>query len=117
MTSGALRFWGTVEAQTNAVDSSGGQTVAWQRVGDWILDLEPVAAGESWDETRRNAAQVTHKGKGRWIPGVGPKCRFVVGEGSDRRIFAIIAAYDVDGRRREMNVLMAEEIGGPSIAG
>jgi head-tail adaptor len=83
-----------------------------------MLDIEPVAASEPTQETRVGPV-VSHRAVGRWMPGITPAMRLVWVDTvtGASRVFAIVGVWDIDARRRELQLRLSEEIGGPNQAG
>jgi SPP1 family predicted phage head-tail adaptor len=103
LTPSTLRQRLTLEELSRVADGGGGFTETWIAVATLFANVRPVA-GEERVEADRLAGRVTHEIVLRYRPGIVPAMRFR----QDTRIFHILAAIDVEERRRWLNCLCEE---------
>jgi head-tail adaptor len=117
---GKLRWVFRVEDPERAVDPLGNSVTRWKPIGRVTLDVEPIGALERY-ELDRVGMVLTHKASGRWSPLLTSARRLVREDGVEQdnaaSVFAIAGVWDVDGRRREMDLSLTQEPGGPANAG
>jgi SPP1 family predicted phage head-tail adaptor len=100
---GALNRRVVLEAVMRTPDGAGGAVESWTPVATLFATLRAVSGGESFAQDR-TAGRVTHEIVIRYRADVTPAMRFRLGT----RLFEIAAAFDPDGRRRQLRCLVEE---------
>lgn len=103
MRAGRLRNAVTIQQNTPTRDAIGGETAVWGTLSDWWCELIPAKGGEQL-RGRTVHAQTNYLAIGRYVSGVTSKMRVLFGA----RVFDILAAYDPDGRTRELRLDLIE---------
>jgi len=93
----------TLEELARVSDDGGGFTEDWVTVATLFADLRPIA-GSELVASGRLAGTVSHEAILRYRAGVVPAMRFRTGT----RLFHILAAIDVEDRRRWLKCLCEE---------
>lgn len=109
MRAGALRHPVIIEEETTVADDAlvGEVQPAWTSFSSWRCAIEPLRGQELVVLTQRYGT-VSHRLRGRYVPGLVPAMRITLGS----RVFRIEAVLDVDERRRELEVLATEVLPG-----
>ena len=105
MRAGQLRHVVQIQEPIETQDSLGGVVQTWQRVIQPWGALEAIASREFFGSGQVQA-DVDHRLRLRYHDGLTPKMRVVYGA----RTFAIKAVRDLDGRRRELELLLRENV-------
>jgi SPP1 family predicted phage head-tail adaptor len=100
---GELRFPVTVKRQSTDVDGAGQELDTWTEVVQLKARIDPIEGKELLRGTG-DFAEVTHKIKTRFFPGIVPKMRLYFGS----RIFDIKRATNVGERGAELEILAVE---------
>lgn len=105
MRAGDLRHRVTIQQLSALSDGMGGVRETWQDVATVWAAVEPMEGRERY-EAQQIQAELTHRVRLRYRPGITPKMR-VVHKG---RIFQIEAVINRAERNRELILLCAEEV-------
>ena len=100
---GSLRYRVTLEAPTRTAEDGGAAAVTWAAVGNMFAQVKPIS-GREIVSADGLSGRVSHEVWIRHGVEVRPEMRFV--EGS--RVLLVLAALDVDGRRRWLKCLCEE---------
>lgn len=103
MRAGMLRHRVQIQQVTETQDSFGAVVQTWGTVATVWASIEAISGREFFDAAQTNA-EITHRIRIRYRPGIAPAMRVVEGT----RTFDIQAVLDPGGRRREL-VLMVKE--------
>jgi SPP1 family predicted phage head-tail adaptor len=98
-----LRHRLTLEELNRISDEGGGFTESWEEVAELWADVRPVSGFERV-EADRLSGTVSHAIALRYRSGVTPAMRFR----KDSRVFHILAAIDVEERKRWLKCLCEE---------
>lgn len=93
----------TLEEMQRVSDDGGGFVESWAAVATIFANVRPVGGRESVEHDRL-AGRITHEVVLRYRAGVVPAMRFR----SEARIYEILAATDVEERRRWLKCLCEE---------
>jgi SPP1 family predicted phage head-tail adaptor len=102
---GALRHRIRLEQPTRLADGGGGAVVTWTPVADLWASIKPTSGREAL-VADQVAGRVSHEIHVRYRADIVPAMRFSLGT----RTFEIIAAIDVEERRRQLRCLCREEL-------
>src|SRR5262245_32080883 len=100
MRAGLLRHTVKIEEAHEARDTMGGVIVTWKEYATVYAAIEPLTGREAIQAAQLQA-QVDHRIRIRYLPGVVPKMRVT----HDERAYDIQAVLDVEGRRRELHLM------------
>jgi SPP1 family predicted phage head-tail adaptor len=106
MRSGRLRHYGTIQrlVEGSPSQNAGGEPdEAWANFHQGWCDITPLA-GRELVSAQQIASEVTGLVKLRYVSGVTPRMRFVLGS----RNFDILAAIDVEERQSELHLYVRE---------
>lgn len=104
MRAGELNHPGTIQRATETRDAVGGVTQSWVTHATGWFQILPLS-GKEYIAAQQVNAEVTHTIRGRWVEGVLPKMRLLVGA----RTFDILAAMNWTEANQELRI-MAKEI-------
>lgn len=102
---GALRHRIVIEAQVRLGDGGGGAAVTWIPVAEVWAEIAPGAGAETL-VGEGLAGRVSHVIVIRHRGDIEPAMRFRLGP----RVFEILAAFDIEERRRMLRCLCREEL-------
>jgi SPP1 family predicted phage head-tail adaptor len=100
---GELKRRVVLEQATRTPDGAGGAALSWTTVATLFAAVRALSGGESF-AFDRIGGRVTHEFIIRHRGDVQPAMRFRLGT----RLFEILAALDLDGRRRHLRCLVEE---------
>ena len=100
---GALRHRLTLETPVRVDDGGGGVTLTWSAVATLWASIQPGSGNEVFAGDRLTG-RITHEIRIRYRPGVTPDMRFR----DNSRVFHILAAVELDERRRWLRCLCEE---------
>lgn len=103
MRAGQLRQRVTLQRVTSVPNQYGEMVETWSDVVELYAAVEPLRGREFFD-AEQVQAEISHRVRIRYYPGVVPTMRFVFGA----RHLAISAVINVDERRREMQCMCRE---------
>jgi len=103
MRAGLLRHQVTIQTRTDIRDGKGTAVETWSDVTTVWGSIEPLQGKEYYDAHRENA-DITHRARIRYRPGVTRENRLLYGS----RIFDIEAVLNPDERNRELTLLCRE---------
>ena len=102
---GALRHRISLEQPARLADGGGGAVVTWTPVAELWASIKPTSGREAL-VADQVAGRVSHEIHVRYRADIVPAMRFALGT----RTFEIIAAIDVEERRRQLRCLCREEL-------
>jgi SPP1 family predicted phage head-tail adaptor len=105
MRAGPLRHVLAIQESVETQDDLGGVVQTWQTVLRPWASLEAVSDREFF-ASGQVQADVDHRARLRYHDGITPKMRVTVGS----RVFNIRAVRDLEGRRRELELLLREQV-------
>lgn len=105
MRAGKLRDRGEIQTNTPTRDEIGGLVNNWTTFARPWCGVVSDASNER-DTADRTQGQTTHQVRIRYLAGVIPRMRLVIGE----RTFEITGVRDPDNRRRELILNCKEEV-------
>jgi len=105
MRAGRLRRRVKIEEKSVVQDSYGAETITWSEVGTFWTAVEPLR-GDEFLEQRRRGAEVTTRIVMRYLDEIAPEMRATW----DGHTYDIVAVIDVDGRHRELQLMVRETI-------
>ena len=100
---GALRHRLILEAPERTDDNGGGVTQTWSEIATLWASIKPLGGLELFEKDRLTG-RLTHEIRIRYRTGVRPEMRFR----QTGRVFQILAAIDLDERRRWLRCLCEE---------
>ena len=102
---GQMRHQLTIQQDTGTQSTSGEVTPNWTTYSAWWAEIVPLSGGEAI-AARENYGTVTHRLTGRWLSGVTPKMRAILGS----RVFQIDAVLNIGERNRELRIFCTEAV-------
>ena len=105
MAIGRLRHRIILQTSTLTQDSLGVASEAWEDTATVYAQIEALSGREFFEAARVNA-EVTHRVRIRYRPGIVPAMRVLAGD----RTLDIRSVLDVDGRKRELTLMCAERV-------
>lgn len=110
MRAGALRHRLTIEQRTDVVEATMGEAVpTWTEFATVWADVQPVSGTERFI-AQQFLANVSHTIRTRYLDGVTPKMRGVLGQGTSKRILQFETVIDSRERGRELVITATEEV-------
>ncbi len=103
MQAGKLRYLVTVQQPTDTPNSFGEPVITWAALVRTHASIEPLSGRELWN-AQQVQAQVTHRVRLRYYPGVMAKMRVSYGS----RYLNIESVIDPEERHRELELLCTE---------
>ncbi len=103
MRAGLMRHRITIESPTETQGADGSMTLTWAPFATVWASVEPLL-GREWFDAQREQAEVSHRVRMRFLPGVGHNMRIMWGS----RVFEIESVLNAGERNREL-VLMCRE--------
>ena len=108
LAAGRLRTKGTFRAATASRGTSGEAVLTWPGTAQadrWFEDV--VQGGREFMAAQQRIPETTHLLRTRYLAGIKPAWRLYLADG---RILEILAAYDPDGRHRDLHVACREVV-------
>ncbi len=105
ISAGNLRHQITIEQVVEGRDSFNAVTEEWVPIVTLWASVEPIRGREFFEAQRVNA-EISHRIKVRYYPGITSKMRARFGE----RIFRIEAALNIEERNREIHLMCVEAV-------
>ena len=108
MRAGDLRHQIVIEQQSASLDSFGGQVQTWSTVNTVFADIVPLS-GRELEAAQAINTEISHQIRIRYQPALtDPKVVAAYRVRFGARLFNIHAAFNVDERNNELNLLAGE---------
>ena len=102
---GSLRHYVTLRTYTKSRDAYGAEVETWEDFASTWASVEPLI-GREYLAAKQVSAEVTHKIRMRYMPGVLPTMTIVWGD----REFEIVSVLNVEERGREILIMATEDV-------
>jgi SPP1 family predicted phage head-tail adaptor len=105
MRSGPLRHKVTIRTYTKSRDSYGAEVETWADFAEVWASVEPLI-GREYMASKQISAEVSHKIRMRYIPGLLPTMKILWGA----REFEVVSIMDVQERNQEIIIMATEDV-------